>query len=260
MDNLQSNGINQRHQQILDRLRRDGFADIHALQTALDVSTATIRRDLTELEACGQLRRTRGGAIVMGQVTQGSPTAVRDLAMRAEKARIGRATAAMIDDGDAVFISAGTTAFQAARLLAANKTLRFITNGLDTAALLTDAGAPHVHMIGGQLAPINRSFIGPQAIDQLRAFNVDKALLNIAAIDLDRQAICMVDPDMAATTRAMIEIAQTSILTADHTKFTRKAMTLVTGLDAIDIIVTDTDTRPLTADLPDPIAQRFVFC
>ena len=53
-----------RHKEILRRLRGTGFVEVADLARGLDVSAATIRRDLSRLEASGHLMRTHGGAVL----------------------------------------------------------------------------------------------------------------------------------------------------------------------------------------------------
>lgn len=249
----------QRQARLLGHLRSEVFVDIQALTDAFGVSVSTIRRDLAELERQGLLRRTHGGAVVVNQVTRDAETAVREVTNVQEKAQIGAAAAALITDGDTVMIDSGTTSLQVARRLASNPTLTFVTNGSDTLAALVAGGAHHVHGIGGQFVAINHSFGGSMAADMVRRFNVDKAILSVTSVDTRRELICTLSPEIGCVQQAMIEIAQTVIVVADHSKFGRSALSVIAPLDDVDYVVTDAATRPLAAAMSDKLKKKIVF-
>jgi len=244
---------------VLQHLRTHLFVDVQALRQELSASVATIRRDLTELEARGLLRRTHGGAVSVNQVTLDNTNAVRAQSHAEEKARIAEIAAGLIVDGDAVLIDSGTTALEVARRIAGNPTLTFVTNGADVVMALAAAGARQIHVIGGEYVDINHSFAGPLAAEMVRKFNVDKAVLSVSSVDLKRGLICTQQPAVAAVQQAMIDIAQSVIVVADHSKFERTALSVIAPLDRIDHVVTGWEARPHVVALPDKTKKKFVF-
>jgi DeoR/GlpR family transcriptional regulator of sugar metabolism len=248
----------QRQARLLEHLRSELFVDVQLLRDKLGVSVATIRRDLTELEARGLLKRTHGGAVV-NQVTRESPNALREISNAHEKARIAKAAASMVVEGDAVMIDSGTTSLQVARCLAGNKSLTFVTNGSDTVAALVAGGARNIHVIGGAYTDINHSFSGPIAAEMVRRYNVDKAILSVSSIDLKRGLVCTLMPEVGCVQQSMIEIAQTVIVVADNSKFARTSLCVIAPLDRIGYVVTDDEARKHVAKLPDKIRNKFVF-
>jgi len=249
----------QRQARLLNHLRTEVFADAQALKEALGVSIATVRRDLTELETRGLLKRMHGGAAIINQTSRDYGNAVREVTNAAEKARIGRAAAELIVDGDAVIIDSGTTSIQAAKLLAGRNSLTFVTNGPDTLAHLVEGGARSVHFIGGEYIEMNKSLGGPMAVAGVRQFSVDKAILSVTAVDLERGMIATGTPQMGAVQQAMVEVAKTVIVVADHSKFQRTALSVIASLSAIDHIVTDEKTRAFTRSLPNDLRSKFIF-
>lgn len=249
----------QRRARLIELLRTELFADIQILRERLGVSIATVRRDLSELESKGLLKRTHGGATVINQVTRDNDAIVREAINAAEKAQIGEAAAELVSDGDAVMIDSGTTSLQVAKVLAANANLTFVTNGTDVLKALVEGGARNVHFIGGEYVDINHSCGGAMAAEQVRRFNVDKAILSVSSVDVKRRLICTLSPQIGSVQQAMIEIAQEVIVVADHSKFDRTALSVIGGLDALDYIVTDAATRPLVGGLPDALKQKFIF-
>lgn len=249
----------QRQARLIELLRSELFVDVQVLRDQLGVSIATIRRDLGELEGKGLLKRTHGGATIINQVTRDTAAAIREVTNAPEKAQIAAAAAELIVDGDAVIIDSGTTSLQVAKLLASNTTLTFVTNGTDVLRVLVEGGARNVHFIGGEYVEINHSCGGAMAVDQVRRFNVDKAILSVSSVDVKRQLICTLSPQIGSVQHAMIEIAQEAIVVADHSKFDRTALTVIDSLDALDHIVTNEATRALVAALPETLMQKFIF-
>jgi DeoR/GlpR family transcriptional regulator of sugar metabolism len=249
----------ERQARVLQHLRAHLFVDVQRLRQELSASVATIRRDLTELEARGLLRRTHGGAVSVNQVTLETANAVRAESHAEEKARIAEIAAGLVVDGDAVLIDSGTTALEVARRLASNPSLTFVTNGADVVAALAAAGARQIHVIGGEYVEVNHSFAGPLAAEMIRRFNVDKAVLSVSSVDLKRGLICTQKQAVAAAQQAMIDIAQTVIVVADHTKFERTALSVIAPLDQIDHVVTGKEARSHIASLPEKTKKKFVF-
>jgi DeoR/GlpR family transcriptional regulator of sugar metabolism len=253
------NTAEDRQAKIVELLREKLFLDIGGLTERFQVSVATVRRDLGELEEAGLLRRTHGGAVSLNQVAQDSTHAARAVSHQAEKAAIGAAAAAMIVDGDAVLLDAGTTALEVAKRLAERKGLTFISNGADIVAELIRGEALSVYAVGGEYAGINRSFRGPLAEHFIRQFNVDKLVLNAASIDLDRGLIFTGSPVNASVQQAMIEVSRRIIVVADHSKFTKSSFSVVAKIEDVGVIVTDAGARSIIDTAPEKLRKKFVI-
>jgi DeoR/GlpR family transcriptional regulator of sugar metabolism len=248
-----------RQARLLQRLQSEAYLDTQALRTYLGVSEATVRRDLLDLEARGLIRRTHGGALPAVQVSQDYTNAERASRNTAEKARIGKVAAGLAKEGDVVFLDAGTTTLEVARRLLDQRQVTFITNGTDIAACLSGAGVERLFVTGGEYCDINHSLIGPIAIDAILRFNVDKLFLSVSSVDLQRSQIGISSPSMAATQRAMLQIAKDVIVVADHTKFSRTSLSVVAPLDEVDLVVTDRAFEDQVAPLPDALQRKFLF-
>lgn len=248
-----------RHESILKHLGASGFIDIGTLVEELAASESTIRRDLSELEKRGLLRRTHGGAVANPQVSRDTETEVREVLNVEEKSRIGERAAEMIVDGDTVMIDSGTTSRQVALRLAGNPTLTFVTNGFDVFTTLISGGAKNVHFIGGEYIPINHSFGGSLAVQMVRNYNVDKAVLSVMSVDVRRMCICTLSPQIGCVQEAIISIANQVIVVADHSKFGRAGFSVIAPLDNIDYIITDTKTRAFLAQAPEKIMSKCLF-
>ncbi|TPW28811.1 DeoR/GlpR transcriptional regulator [Martelella alba] len=249
----------QRHAQILERLQSSSYVDTQDLCAFLGVSEATVRRDLADLEGRGLIQRTHGGAVGLNQITRDFSNAERLVQRSAEKARIAKAAADLVVEGDAVLIDAGTTTLHVARQLSGRKDLTFVTNGADIFSCLSAASVGKLYVVGGEYFEVNHSFAGPLAADAIRRFNVDKVFLSVGAINLDRGQLAISSPLMSEAQRAMIDIAQTVVVVADHSKFGRAALSVTASLDEVDYIITDEAARLRVGDVPDALKRKLIF-
>ena len=94
------------------------------------VSPATARRDLELLEQEGQLRRFHGGALALKSAPPEPPFAERSTVQADEKQRIGQAAAALVNEGETLFLGSGTTVLEVARNLRQHRNLTIVTNSL----------------------------------------------------------------------------------------------------------------------------------
>jgi len=248
-----------RQAKIVDLLKEEQFLGIGMLTERFEVSVATVRRDLGELEEAGLLRRTHGGAVNINQVALDKSNAARSIWKQAEKAAIAAVVADMIADGDTVLLDAGTTALEVAKKLTGRSSLTFISNGLDIIAELTRFDGQNIYSVGGEYTETNRSFRGPLAEQFIRQFNVDKLILNAASIDVDRGLVCTVEPVNASVARAMIEVSRRVIVVADHSKFTKSSLSVVAKIEDVGVIVTDAGTKSIIDAAPEKLRKKFVI-
>lgn len=100
------NTAEERQTKIVELVNEERFLDISSLTKRLNVSVATVRRDLDELEQGGLLRRTHGGAVSINQVAQEAPHATHAVSNLPQKAAIAGIAAGMVADGDAILLDA----------------------------------------------------------------------------------------------------------------------------------------------------------
>jgi DeoR/GlpR family transcriptional regulator of sugar metabolism len=248
-----------RQAKIIELLRERNFLDLRTLTERFDVSVATIRRDLGDLEGAGLLRRTHGGAVSVNQVAQDKTNAARSVWNQLEKAAIASVVSGMIVDGDTVLLDAGTTALEVAKSLTRHKGLTVISNGLDIVAELVRDGDHSIYAVGGEYTETNHSFRGPLAEQFIRQFNVDKLILNAASIDVDRGLVCTVEPVNASIARAMMEVSRRVIVVADNSKFTKSSMSVVAKIEDIGTIVTDRGAMSIIDAAPEKLRKKFVI-
>lgn len=239
----------ERQQEILRRARAAGRVDVVTLAAELDVTTETIRRDLTSLERAGVLRRVHGGAIPVERLGFEPALAARDEVMTAEKERIAKAALAELPEDGSVIIDAGTTTGRLVKVLPADRELTVVVNSPPLATALAARANLHVIMLGGRVRGKTLATVDDWALRPLAGLNVDVAFMAANGCSLTR-GLTTPDPAEAAIKRAMVEAAQRSVLLADHTKFTNTYLARFADLGEIDVVISDTGLDPaLAADV-----------
>jgi DeoR/GlpR family transcriptional regulator of sugar metabolism len=238
-----------RAEYILQELLRAGEVSVDALGAALGVDASTIRRDLEKLERQHLLRRVHGGAV---QVDALAYTAYGDdltfqgnMGRRvAEKTRIALAAARLIQPGDTVALSPGTTTTHLARairqLQIANLTV--VTNAANIAMELAGLRALTLVLTGGILLPDFFALVGPMAEQNLSELYTDKAFVGMDGVSVE-QGLTGPNQLEALTFRATMERARQTIVLADHSKIGRVALYRIAPVDAMHTLITD-DAAP----------------
>ncbi|MFI9557963.1 DeoR/GlpR family DNA-binding transcription regulator [Nonomuraea endophytica] len=239
----------ERQQEILRRAREAGRVDVVALAESFDVTTETVRRDLTVLERAGVLRRVHGGAIPVERLGFEPALAARDEVMTAEKERIAKAALAELPDDGSVIIDAGTTTGRLAQVLPADRELTVVVNSPPLATVLATRNNLTVIMLGGRVRGRTLATVDDWALRPLGDLHVDVAFMATNGCSVTK-GLTTPDPAEAAIKRAMIAAAERSVLLADHTKFTSTYFSRFATLNEIDVVITDTGLDPSTvADL-----------
>jgi DeoR/GlpR family transcriptional regulator of sugar metabolism len=223
----------QRRQAILKAVRR-GTAHVSELAEEFGVSEMTVRRDLQVLAHDGKLERVRGGAVNAEREPPFSEIAVERLEV---KDRIGRAAAALVEDGQTVMIDIGTTTLQVARHLRGRALTVVTTNLAAYEELLPE---PDIELVlpGGVVRRNYRSLVGMLAEEALRGLKADVAFLGASGIDSE---LWVWDTTMVEVPikRAMLAAGQRTVLLADAAKFAMDGMVRVCAAGELDTVVTD---------------------
>jgi len=231
---------------ILEQLAASGSASVEQLSELLDVSGATIRRDLKQLADQHLLARTHGGAAVQ-EVSYELPVRYRAERHSAQKRRIGQAAAELVPEGGVVGITGGTTTTEAARALSTRTGLTVVTNALNIAAEL--AIRPNLSLIvtGGMARSASFELVGPIAEQTLSGYHLDIALLGVDGIDA--AAGCTTHDDVESRTNAaLIRQAKRTVVLADSTKLGKVAFATICRLQAVHILITDKNTDSAELD------------
>ncbi len=233
---------------LLTRLRDDGQASVATLAGALGVTPSTIRRDLARLARDGRLVRTYGGASLGGRVGRGGPDPRLDA-----KRRIAATAETLVEDGQTIAISSGTTTLELARRLV-DRRLTVITNAVDVVTVLLDRPGIELVVLGGVVRPGMHSMLGHLAELALRDLRADTLFMGAAGLGPDTGLMNDSLPEIL-TDRALRRSARDCVVLADASKLRQVAPAFVFGLDAVTTLVTDSGAA--RADL-DAIRARGV--
>lgn len=234
----------ERQELILQATQDHGHVTVGELSCSLDVSAVTVRRDLRELAAQGLLHRAHGGAVRATPASPEAPVVQRMGEQDVCKARIGREAAALVSDGESVFIGSGSTTVFVARNLVERKELTVVTNALNVAAEFATAEGVTVVVTGGMMRASELSLVGHITDQALREVRVDKVIMGMWAIDLEGGMTNDYLPEVM-TDRTIIEMAAELVLVADHTKFGKVAAAYVAPVERITTLVTDAQTNQM---------------
>ncbi len=229
--------LTSRQQDILTAARNDGRVGVDSLAQTFDVTPQTIRRDLNDLCQRGLLSRVHGGAMPANSVSNVDYEERRNLAS-AEKRAIGAAAATLIPENSSVMVNIGTTTEQVARALTGHTGLVVITNNINVVNILNGTPGKELILAGGVVRQADGGIVGEAAVEFIRQFKADIAVIGASAID-DDGAILDYDQREVSVARAILDSARKVILVADHLKFERTAPMRICGLDRIDMFVTD---------------------
>ncbi|MFJ1755606.1 DeoR/GlpR family DNA-binding transcription regulator [Kitasatospora sp. NPDC088134] len=232
---------------LLELLAEHGKLDVEEAAGALDVSAATIRRDLDQLARQQMVTRTRGGAVAHS-VSYDLPLRYKTARNADAKQRIGALVAGLVEPGEVVGLNGGTTTTEVARALAvrpdlaeqgeSGQSLTVVTNALNIANELTVRPQVKIVVTGGVARPQSYELIGPLAAQVLGELALDTAVLGVDAIDTEHGATAHHEGE-AAINRLLAERSRRVVVAADSSKLGRRAFARICGLDRVDTLVTD---------------------
>lgn len=226
----------QRHEMILNLLKEKKVIKIIELVEATNSSESTIRRDLTELEQAKKLKRIHGGAaLLQGKLEE--PTVVEKAAKNnQEKMRIAHYAASLVQNGDSIFLDAGTTTRGMIKELK-GKDIVVVTNGFDHIRDLLEAGI-RTYVTGGYVKAGTYAFIGQGAIQSIESYRFDKAFIGTNGVH-PLFGLTTPDPEEAYVKKTAIGNAHETFVLADHSKFGEVSFAKFVDLKDIIIVTSD---------------------
>ncbi len=238
----------ERHARILEHVAARGSIDVNELSRLLDVSGATIRRDLQHLSEMKLLRRTHGGAVI-GGISIEVPLQLRSERSLPEKRAIAKAAADLVPPGAVVGLSGGTTTTEVARLLVARGQddqagpITIVTNAVNIAAEVVLHKHITLVVIGGNARSESYELVGPIAEKTLADHHIDIAFLGVDGITAAHGCTTH-DQLEAATDRAFVRSSGRIVVVADHTKVGKTTFAKICPLTAVHHLITDSAASP----------------
>ena len=239
-----SSKTDRRAKEILRLLLHQGKTSIEELTSVMGTSPASVRRDLVRLEERGLVHRTHGGAMLAEQAVYepfrfDASFQVREDRFAQEKQRIGKAAALLVEEGETIGLTAGTTTTQVARHLRQRNNLRIVTNAVNIAMELSASAGLTVNLTGGSMRWAGAfSLIGSGAVEPVKMFVMDRVFIGVCGVDQERGATT-IEPDEAAVFRTMVAQSKQVVVIADSSKIGMVSPAVICSTREINVLITD---------------------
>lgn len=229
-----------RREDILAMLKETSPLAVKEIAERLLVSEMTVRRDLTQMEKEGLVKRSFGSASLLPEGVK--PELMQSLLQRSSrsseaKRNMAAAAAALVRDGDSVILDVGTTVYEVAKLLC-NKAVTIHTSSVPT-ALCANGGIAEVRLSGGRMERSYEVLNGPAAERFYESLYCDFVFVSAASVSLEYGLTAYTEDD-AALKSIMLERGRTRVLLADSGKFDLVQQYRACGLEKMDVVITDT--------------------
>lgn len=244
----------ERLQRIFEILLAEGNASTKYLAEALGVSEITIRRDINNLcsDPNSPIKKVHGGVVYSLEKSGFEPMFDLKIShMADEKKKIARMALELVENGDTIFLDSGTTVYYFAKMLRSKRGLRIVTVDVRIAEELAEQPQIKTIVACGEVRPGYYSIGGAETVAFLETFRADKAF--IAADAWNLEGVFNSSNFEVAVKRKMIELARSSYLLVDHTKFNKNAFIRVSDIDVFKAIITD---QPLPSDISNELSKR----
>lgn len=226
----------ERHQLIIDEINQWETVTLQELINLTHSSTSTIRRDLSQLEQRGLLKRVHGGATQIAKRHEERNMTDKELRFQDEKQEIARLAASLIADGDTIYLDAGTTTLEMIPFIT-QQDIIVVTNGLTHVRPLLEKGIP-VYMTGGEVKSTTFANIGVNAVKSLERYRFDKAFIGMNGIDLN-YGLSTPDPNESEMKEKAIHLASQVYVLLDHSKFNEVSFAVVTYEKSIELLTSE---------------------
>ncbi len=236
----------ERQEEIIALLKDKKFLKTQTLSQKLFVSSATIRRDLAEMESKGLLRRVTGGAIIIEE-PKNLPYDYTNRINLEKKEVIAAIATTLIKDNQKIFLDSSTTTYRIVNKLERFINLTILTNGIHTANKLCELENVEVYIIGGN---INKSYLniyGPEANQNIKMHYSD--ITFISCRGLSKRGASDSNESEASLKREFANNTDCLVLLVDSSKFNSTHFNISAKFDDIDIIISDKNLPPDILDI-----------
>ncbi|MDO4432719.1 MAG: DeoR/GlpR family DNA-binding transcription regulator [Aerococcaceae bacterium] len=237
-----------RHERIVQKLNESSVISIHELIELLQVSEATVRRDLSQLEQEGKLIRVHGGARKAYRLDEEPSFKDKQGLHHDEKLSVAQHAATLVDTNDVIYLDAGTTTFLMIPFLVEKKVL-VVTNGLSHANRLMELGIDTI-LLGGKIKQWTGAIIGSTTIEQLKQYRIQKAFLGMNGVDV-QHGYTTPDIEEAAVKKTAVQQSNQAFILADKTKIGKVTFCCVAPIENATLI-----TNTLSEELRNSFATQ----
>ena len=247
-----------RRRTILRALSPTTVHSVQALSRLTGVSVITIRRDLAELAHEGLVTRVHGGALRAPRRGAARPASMRRRQDVEIKRRLAQATADLIEDGEAVIIDSGTTCEMVAEQLA-GRDIRVLCLSLGAGAAVASVRGAAVTIAGGPVDPESLSLFSAEAVEAVRAFRADVAVLSTCAVST-HEGLTVMESDDAMVKRAIMASSTRRVLPTAPSKITQTNTYRFGRIEDLDTLLTTSQIAPKALEELRGVGVDVVLC
>jgi DeoR/GlpR family transcriptional regulator of sugar metabolism len=227
----------ERENYIFDKLKQNGSVKVEEVAEELNVSLMTVRRDLDRLQERGLLYRSHGGAVQRELYPLEQAYDIKKISNIETKEKIAAKALTLVNDGDTIFLDAGTTTFELSRLLKAKKDITVITNDLKIALELYQNNI-QTYVVGGKVQQETGSIIGTKAEEFIDSIRVNISFLGTSAVS-NEGYLSTPTFEKSVLKRKVVKCASYAVLLADSSKFNKESFVNIVSITDINAVVTD---------------------
>jgi len=227
----------ERLNKIKEILFREKRVDVFELSELFSVTEATIRRDLDKLEQEGFLIKTYGGAVLNEDFVQKPLIYDHEGSSTEEKRMIGKIASQMIENGEAIYLSPGSTCFEIARNIK-DKRITVVTNDLIIGYELRDRASIKVIVTGGDLIHSTSTLVGGFALQALNGIYINKAFIGVKGVNFD-SGYTVDSYEEVMVIQGIKKISSEIIMVADYSKFNCTAFAKLGDLTMAKKVITN---------------------
>ena len=231
----------ERHEIILKKLEEKGRLSYEEIEEFLNVSIATIRRDINKLEGRDLLSKVSGGIVAKRKINFEPEINIKFEENVEAKKKIAKRAARLVKKGDFIFLDAGSTTYYMIEYLK-NKNITVVTNGLMHLDKLIQCKIKTI-IIGGEVKPTTKAVVGIEALKNIEKYRFDISFLGVNGVDIDKG---LMTPDIkeAILKEKILEISDTTYILADKEKFGMSSSVKFGNVENCILITDDfTDSR-----------------
>ena len=250
--------VEDRQQKIVNHLKSNQFVRITDLIDLVNYSEATIKRDLVSLEKSGLIRRVRGGAMLVDNQKIDVPylMKINQIDEETEKRKIADIASSLIKDDMVLFLDSSTTSLHLIRNLGRYEGLQIITNGVITAAMLSEFTSAKISIVGGTIVQKRATINGSKAYNDVLTYSADLAIISCRGFDFT-QGVTETHEGEALLKKAFRKQANHLMVLATQEKVGQRFMHQAIACHEIDYLVT---SKELTNDQFAKMDEHHIRC
>lgn len=226
-----------RQDHINELILQTGHIKATKIAKSLNISIATVRRDLETLERRGLIDRDWGGAKVRSPIAYPDTFLQSAEKNKCEKRMIAAAAAKHVADGMVIGLSGGTTCIELARWLRGRR-ITVVTNAINVATELYNHSHTKIIVTGGTINSYSFELVGEMVATSLREHRLDLSFLGCSGIT-SHFGVSVRDTLEATGAKAFVQISNRAIVLADHTKAGRQTPAQLAPASAFERLITD---------------------